>query len=103
MTNQTQRRIQHRFSLDLAASVSDGVIETKATTVDASANGLAIRGPWTWAPGSRVTVRLTTPRGGAVARAVVQRVDEDVMGLSLLVLGPRFAQLLEPSTSPRAS
>lgn len=76
------------------------VLALVAATVDASADGLAIRGAWTWAPGSRVTIRLTTPRGSAVARALVQRADDDVMGLSLLVLGPRFARLLESSTLP---
>lgn len=94
MEAHVEMREHVRRPVELAASVSDGVIETPAQSIDASRSGVGLRSAWLWHPGTLVTVRLNGAHGTAVARAVVSRSEGDVMGLSLIAQGPAFARVL---------
>ena len=84
----------------LTATVSDGLIETRASSIDVSKNGIAIESDLTWEPGARVTLRLRLDDGkSAVARAFVQRSEYGLMGLVLAAVGPAFAKLLDLTLS----
>jgi len=95
MADHTELRGSRRGSLEVVARVSDGCVETPAAGVDASELGIGLRTAYLWQPGTRVTVRLllgddTT----AVARAVVERAEGDVMGLRFIAKGPSFSRLV---------
>lgn len=84
-----------RFSVHLAATIGDGVVETPASCIDVSRAGVALASDWTWRTGSRVTLRVRLADGrSAVARALIRRAADGVMGLSLTATGPSFAKLL---------
>jgi len=94
------RQKQKRFALRLGATMSDGVVETKASTFDVSRDGFGVSSDWTWPCGSRVTLRLATPAGNAVARAVVRHSGGGIMGLQLLARGPGLARLVDRVIAP---
>ncbi|MFO0566689.1 MAG: PilZ domain-containing protein [Polyangiaceae bacterium] len=94
MGNQDQRS-DARARLDAVAFIGSGDIETSAEGVNASRTGIALRSSLLWAPGSRVRVRLRVKSETFAARAVVERVDGDVMGLTFIATGPALRRLLE--------
>lgn len=95
MAHLTELRKCQRVSLDAVARVSDACVETPAACVDASDAGIGLQSSYLWQPGTRVTVRLLLgDETTAVARAVVQRVEGDVMGLSFIAMGPTFSRLV---------
>lgn len=87
-------RAHERVALKALASVTDGCVETRAVGVDISSGGIGLRTGFIWSSGTRVSVRIRKDDGTtAVARAVVQRTGEDVMGLRVLASGPAFSRL----------
>lgn len=95
MAERAEMRRYPRVPLEAFASVTDGSVETSAIGLDASPGGLALRAAFLWQPGARVTVRMRLQDATcALARAVVERVEGDTMGLKLLVGDPGFLRLV---------
>jgi len=98
---QREMREHERVTLDATVFVSDGCIETPAVGLDASPGGVGLRTAFLWEPGTRVSLRMRLPNATtAVALAVVQRAEGDVMGLRLLAGGPAFTRLLRRQHLP---